>query len=372
MSFDFGQIEQSSWKENQCANACLPIAPTSECFHANMERVWGTALSSIYIIIPTLFVIMAIILFISEVHFLQRFARRKRVRYTLYWILGIYPAGMICHLIALYIPRSVIYMEFAVDIWIAYATNKLFGLVLMIHGGRRKFTQECFEAKSNAVPCCCFFCLPVVYNNIKWAKFMKWGIIQFCFMNVIIGYISIVLYSDSSWSDTAISPEASFHMTPDNYFSIIRLISTLICLYAANMFKMFQQSRILEGDFDEKHKINWKFAAVQILIFISGVQRLIFSALTTSRLIPCVAPLNWQRNMKVVESSVIIFEFFLLSILARVAFTRTDDLNLIRKHNNLPIEESDEDEDDDDVDYVNNQNYAGGSRENNISSGIEI
>lgn len=85
------KIEQTSWKENQCANACLPIAPTSECFHANMERVWGTALSSIYIIIPTLFVIMAIILFISEVHFLQRFARRKRVRYTLYWILGIYP-----------------------------------------------------------------------------------------------------------------------------------------------------------------------------------------------------------------------------------------------------------------------------------------
>ena len=37
---------------------------------------------------------------------------------------------------------------------------------------------------------------------------------KFCFMNVIIGYISIVLYSDSSWSDTAISPEASFHMTP--------------------------------------------------------------------------------------------------------------------------------------------------------------
>ena len=43
--------------------------------------------------------------------------------------------------------------------------------------------------------------------------------------------------------------------TLDNYFSIIRLISTLICLYAANMFKMFQQSRILEGDFDEKERI---------------------------------------------------------------------------------------------------------------------
>lgn len=39
---------------------------------------------------------------------------------------------------------------------------------------------------------------------------------------------------------------------------------------------------------------------------------------------------------------VIIFEFFLLAILARVAFTRTDDLILIRKHNNVPIEESDE------------------------------
>ena len=51
---------------------------------------------------------------------------------------------------------------------------------------------------------------------------------KFCFMNVIIGYISIVLYSDSSWSDTAISPEASFHMTPGkmsyfrNNFDVLR------------------------------------------------------------------------------------------------------------------------------------------------------
>ena len=40
------------------------------------------------------------------------------------------------------------------------------------------------------------------------------------------------------------------------------------------------------------------------------------------------------------------YHFFALSwkpkITARVAFTRTDDLILIRKHNNVPIEESDE------------------------------
>ena len=36
-----------------------------------------------------------------------------------HWYLNsFYLAGMICHLIALYIPRSVIYMEFAVDIWV--------------------------------------------------------------------------------------------------------------------------------------------------------------------------------------------------------------------------------------------------------------
>ena len=115
--FNFGEVESTSWLENQCRNACLSVAPTSECFHSNMEELWGPLLSSLYIIIPTIFVLIAIVLFITEVRFLQRFARRKRVRYTLYWILGIYPAGMVCHLIALYIPRSVIYMEFAVDIW---------------------------------------------------------------------------------------------------------------------------------------------------------------------------------------------------------------------------------------------------------------
>ena len=112
-------------------------------------------------------------------------------------------------------------MEFAIDVWVAYAINKLFSLVLMIHGGRRKFTQECFEAKSNATPCCCLFCLPIVHNNVyvfyipknhqskilnfnrfrHWAKFMKWSIIQFCFMNVIIGFISIVLYCDVKWRE---------------------------------------------------------------------------------------------------------------------------------------------------------------------------
>jgi len=71
--------------------------------------------------------------------------------------------------------------------------------------------------------------------------------------------------------------------------------------------------------------------------------------------LPCVAPLNWKRNIKVIESMVVIFEFFLLAILARVAFTRTDDLILIRKHNNVPIEESDEDEDP--AAFISNQNY---------------
>ena len=47
---------------------------------------------------------------------------------------------------------------------------------------------------------------------------------KFCFMHVIIGYISIVLYSDSSWSDTAISPEASFHMTPGKILSKLNIL----------------------------------------------------------------------------------------------------------------------------------------------------
>ena len=51
-------------------------------------------------------------------------------------------------------------------------------------------------------------------ESLIFSKITKKNSKKFCFMNVIIGYISIVLYSDSSWSDTAISPEASFHMTP--------------------------------------------------------------------------------------------------------------------------------------------------------------
>ena len=66
--------------------------------------------------------------------------------------------------------------------------------------------------------------------------------------------------------------------------------------------------------------------------------------------------------MKVVESAVVIFEFFLLSIFARASFARLDDLRkfqnlqlhtdfypfycsgLIQGHVHLPLEESDEEE----------------------------
>jgi hypothetical protein len=66
----------------------MSIAPTSEDYHQSMYLIWGPIGSTCYIVIPTVFVIIAILIFISEVHFLQRKARRKRVRYTLYWILG--------------------------------------------------------------------------------------------------------------------------------------------------------------------------------------------------------------------------------------------------------------------------------------------
>ena len=123
---------------------------------------------------------------------------------------------------------------------------------------------------------------------------MKWSIIQFCFMNVIIGFISIVLYCDVKWREI---PQTGVDgLTPgliktifyiffiyfsDTYFSFIRLVSTLLCIYAANMFKSFQQSKILEGEFDQKHKINWKFSSVLLVVFITGLQRLLFSALST-------------------------------------------------------------------------------------------
>ena len=67
------------------------------------KSILGTLL---YIILPTVVAVLAFCIIVSEIHFLQRNARRKRVRYTLYWILGTYPMGITCHLIALYIPRS--------------------------------------------------------------------------------------------------------------------------------------------------------------------------------------------------------------------------------------------------------------------------
>ena len=41
---------------------------------------------------------------------------------------------------------------------------------------------------------------------------MKWGIIQFCFMNVIIGFISIVLYCDVKWRE--VPATGVTHVTP--------------------------------------------------------------------------------------------------------------------------------------------------------------
>ena len=48
--------------------------------------------------------------------------------------------------------------------------------------------------------------------------------------------------------------------------------------------------------------------------------------------------------MKIIESCTIIFEFFLLCVFARMAFTRLDDIDLIHTHKNLPMEESDVEE----------------------------
>lgn len=71
--------------------------------------------------------------------------------------------------------------------------------------------------------------------------------------------------------------------------------------------------------------------------------------------------------MKVIESCTIIVEFFLLCVFARVAFTRLDDIDLIHKHKNLPVEESDEE---DEENY--NPNYSYYQSEPVISPEVSI
>ncbi|CBY22420.1 unnamed protein product [Oikopleura dioica] len=51
---------------------------------------------------------------------------------------------------------------------------------------------------------------------------------------------------------------------------------------------------MLDAEFDRKHKLNWKFNSVLLIVFIRGIQTLIFASLGDPKLqlIPCVAPLN--------------------------------------------------------------------------------
>ena len=163
---------------------CYEDPPSAKDFRENMIEDWGKGYTIVYFLYP------AVICLYSFILFGYSFAQIKKclsiaVRNSCFWILGLFPIFMLCHMLALYIPAMIPYLEFIQTIWLAYALHRAFLLFQDLVGGPRVYEEktDCLKARGNQPPLCCFFCLcPVFVNSERTKKFISISIYQFCFV----------------------------------------------------------------------------------------------------------------------------------------------------------------------------------------------
>ncbi|XP_039270160.2 organic solute transporter subunit alpha-like isoform X1 [Styela clava] len=308
---------------------CRPIPPSSDVFSSDIVNAWGAG-GVIVLLIPGILTLISIGIYAEEIYYVMLKSNSKPLRNALLWILSTFPAIMTIALIGMFVPRAVVEVGFMYNIYVAYAIYKYYYLIIVFAGGTKPFVEKsCVkEIGMNAVPCPCLVCLPPIRNSVRVIEIVKWLILQYVVITPLCGAIAVILRADGKYYKVN-------EVSPSVYLSLFSAISTLLCIYGIKL--LFKFTVVIEG-MEDTHAIRGKTACIQLTSFIVGFEALIFNIIAQVGWIPCVYPLNFLSNRRVIYNYFVILQIFFVGFLGRHYYRRSKDIQRqVVLHDDLTI-----------------------------------
>jgi len=298
-------------------NKCSPLAPGSENFSKDIYEAWSYG-GIVFLTIPPFLSLVALLIYGECIHYIFKKSNSHHLRNNLIWLLGIQPAIIVLGTIAVFMPRSLVYLMFMYNIYVAFAIYKFYYLIMEFAGHQSAFVEKTKgkQITLNHAPCCCLVCLPNLTNSRKATKIAKLLILQNALLTPLYCALGVLLKSDLKlYSRTGVSPAT--------VLSSLSSISTLICMYGFNIFAKFAKQ--IEG-MEALHAVKGKTICIQLTIFITGFESLFFQIMAQNGVFPCEKPLQFNSRVVVIINYAVICQCFLLFLLQRKFYRRQDDI----------------------------------------------
>ncbi|XP_002131316.2 organic solute transporter subunit alpha [Ciona intestinalis] len=310
-------IDPALYAASNNSSFCRLLAPLSEEFSKDVNNEWGAG-GIVFLTIPPVLSLVMIALYCEEVYYVFLKSNSKELRNSLLWILGTYPAVILISTISVFIPRALVYMTFMYTIYVAFAVYKYYYLIIVFAGGTKPFVDktESHDIRLNNAPCCCLVCIPTINNSMRVTTTTKWLIFQNVIFTPFYGALGMILKSDFKLYSTTEVPAAV-------YLSIFNSLSTLVCMYGFKTIAIIANS--IEG-MEKMHAIKGKTICMQLTMFVTGFESLIFNVLAQFDLFPCDPPFDFYSNRKAYNNYAVVIQIFLLGVVARHFYRRKADI----------------------------------------------
>ncbi|XP_077870220.1 organic solute transporter subunit alpha-like [Saccoglossus kowalevskii] len=227
-------------------------------------------------------------------------------RIAILWVLGIYPVHCVFPLIGLYIPRAALIVNTTAASYLSVSVYLFLVLVLDMYGGETPLHMHLkgttILLKKLPLFCCCT-CLPELKLKSSTIRKIKLGIYQIAVLRPAVLYFELLYWADSGYASGNISLT-----DPYIYLHTATAISTIIAVYCMAM--LYSATKLhLQG-----YRIHAKFRCLQITMFLANIQSLVISIFTSTGLIPCFSPIDWEARswwyhdfLQVYEMTIIFF-----------------------------------------------------------------
>ncbi|XP_073482539.1 organic solute transporter subunit alpha isoform X1 [Aquarana catesbeiana] len=300
-------------KNYSIPKACFSKPPKA----AQLPYMLDTVQLCIMGILTTLTTI-SVILYLEEVGYLRKKVKCMIKRRTSLWSSAAPTIISFFNCLSLWIPRSTGFIETAVGTYFAICFYLILMVIIEGYGGKdailKKF--ESTELHINTGPCCCCcLCLPRIKLTKRKLNLFILGVFQLAFLKPAFNIIGMILTADGVYNvDDNSTRSIAFWM------NIILGFCTIIALWPIGI--LFREAKVHLAE----KSMGTKFAVFQTLLILTTLQTSIFNMLGSYGVLPCVPPYSYKARASMMNSHLIIIETFLLTVLARIAYRKKDDV----------------------------------------------
>ncbi|XP_067677899.1 organic solute transporter subunit alpha-like [Haliotis asinina] len=298
------------------APICPDDVPLSEVYFAGISTGELAAIAVCAVIAVT-----NVIMYLESTWYIIRHFLVRKTKVLSIWMIGLQPVFAMTALIAVCIPRSSLLSDLVAAVYLSICMRIFLMLMIHYHGGEEglinHMSGETINLRSPPVACCCCCCPKIVVNKKNLFR-IKMCVLQFALLRPILVLLSAVLWTDNKYVKGKMAPNQAAL-----YLNVFNAVSTLTAMYG--LILIFRASR--------KHLkelfIGPKFICMQLVLVFTNLQSFVFSTLANNNLPSCTQLLSSAARGDVWNHLIVIVEMFLLALLARRFYRRTEGLQVI-------------------------------------------